>query len=309
MVVIANTQQFSTEGLTTEEIDASLQQYFKDATTVPSYARGLIFILNYLGVVVNYPNVNQLRPNADISRAEATALLCRIKTFTTNGRYYTPARYVPNMGGEWTLNRDFTLQSAIPLQNVVGRISGLLNTTATLNQQLFFFMNERENDSEMWASDGTVAGTSAITRLASATADPKGETGLRRAEVVAASAEGFWLSENKNKADTSSDSLWFSDGSADGTRSVISLSPDLQQLLSQPDTILEVQPNGLLNNRFLFVVSASTGPQLWSTNGINDAGTQLLADLSDPSLSIANHRLTLLPATEHILFCCRKQHS
>ncbi|PZO09526.1 MAG: hypothetical protein DCF25_21535 [Leptolyngbya foveolarum] len=280
-----------------------MQQYFKDATTVPDYAKGLIFSLNNLGVVVNYPNVNQLRPNANISRAEATALLCRIKAFTTSGKYYTPAQYVPNIGGEWTMNEDFTLKSAIPLpQSTVGRITGLLNTTATLNQKLFFFMNESESDSEMWASDGTVTGTSAVTRLAIATADPKGETGLSRPKVIASSADGFWLSENKYQSETSSDSLWFSNGSADGTRSVISLSPDLQQLLSQPETILEVQPDSLLNNRFLFVVSASTGPQIWSTNGINDAGTQLLANFSEPDSSIANYQLTLLSATEQYMF-------
>ena len=304
IIVIAKAQQFTSEGLLEEDIDARLQQYYDDAEAIPNYARGAIALATQLGFVVNYPTVSQLRPTANITRSEATALFCRLNAARSDARYYVPAQYIPNME-DWTLSRDFTLKPATVLQEGVGAVSGLLHTTATLNQQLFFFMNESASGSDLWASDGTVAGTTVVTKLQATEEESGGKVGLNHPQVIASDDQRFWLSERKFESDRSSDSLWVSDGSAEGTRLVISLSPTLQQLLRGADTSLSVEPNTQFNHRFPFAVNTPAGSQLWITDGIDAAGTQLLADFSYPNETPGYQPLTLFPATEQYLFFLR----
>jgi len=57
--------------------DATLRQYFDDAQQVPAYARRSIAAGTAGRLIVNYPNVRQLRPNQAITRGEAAVLLCQ----------------------------------------------------------------------------------------------------------------------------------------------------------------------------------------------------------------------------------------
>ncbi|MBD2463833.1 WG repeat-containing protein [Oscillatoria sp. FACHB-1407] len=59
------------------ETDTVLQQYFDDAQQVPAYARRAIAAGTVGRLVVNYPNVRQLRPNQAITRGELAALMCQ----------------------------------------------------------------------------------------------------------------------------------------------------------------------------------------------------------------------------------------
>ncbi len=59
--------------------DVSVLNYFDDANQVPSWAeRPYAKSLAY-GIYVNYPNAKELRPNDDLTRAEAAVLLARLK--------------------------------------------------------------------------------------------------------------------------------------------------------------------------------------------------------------------------------------
>lgn len=60
-----------------ESPDAVLQRYFDDAQQVPAYARKAIAAGTVGRLVVNYPNVRQLRPNQAITRGEVAALMCQ----------------------------------------------------------------------------------------------------------------------------------------------------------------------------------------------------------------------------------------
>ncbi len=60
-------------------VDTSVLSYFDDADAVPAwavkpYAKSLAY-----GIYVNYPNAKELRPNDDLTRAEAAVLLARLR--------------------------------------------------------------------------------------------------------------------------------------------------------------------------------------------------------------------------------------
>lgn len=59
--------------------DASVLDQFKDAAAIPSWAKNVYAkTINY-GIYVNYPDSRELRPNDNLSRAEAAVLLARLK--------------------------------------------------------------------------------------------------------------------------------------------------------------------------------------------------------------------------------------
>lgn len=73
IAILANTTHMSSGG-TPETV---LQRYFDDAQQVPTYARKAIAAGTVGRLVVNYPNVRQLRPNQAMTRGEVAALLCQ----------------------------------------------------------------------------------------------------------------------------------------------------------------------------------------------------------------------------------------
>lgn len=59
--------------------DKSILNQFKDASVVPAWATNVYAkTINY-GIYVNYPDSRELRPNDNLSRAEAAVLLARLK--------------------------------------------------------------------------------------------------------------------------------------------------------------------------------------------------------------------------------------
>ncbi|HEY9648455.1 MAG TPA: S-layer homology domain-containing protein, partial [Chroococcidiopsis sp.] len=77
-----------------------LADYFDDAAEVPTYAQAAIASATLSGLVVNYPDVRQLRPNAEITRAEVVALLCQVFE-RDRSPAMVPRQYVP-----WTAQLD-----------------------------------------------------------------------------------------------------------------------------------------------------------------------------------------------------------
>ncbi len=66
-----------------------LQDCFEDADTIPQYARSMVAAATQSGIVVNYPQVRQLKPNQNATREEVAALLCRVL-----GIYTVPVDYI-----------------------------------------------------------------------------------------------------------------------------------------------------------------------------------------------------------------------
>lgn len=68
---------------------SQLKLYFDDAELIPSYARRAVAAAAVGSLVVNYPNVRQLKPNRAGTRGEVTTLLCR-----TLNIYSVPPQYI-----------------------------------------------------------------------------------------------------------------------------------------------------------------------------------------------------------------------
>ena len=61
------------------DADTSILNQFKDAAAIPAWAKKVYAkTINY-GIYVNYPDSRELRPNDNLSRAEAAVLLARLK--------------------------------------------------------------------------------------------------------------------------------------------------------------------------------------------------------------------------------------
>ncbi|MDZ8105861.1 MAG: DUF3370 family protein [Nostoc sp. DedQUE12a] len=67
----------------------TLQQYFNDAAQIPNYAQNAIASATINSIVVNYPNVKQLRPLQSATRGEVAALMCRALNI-----YTVPPQYI-----------------------------------------------------------------------------------------------------------------------------------------------------------------------------------------------------------------------
>ncbi|MBE8968152.1 DUF3370 family protein [Nostocales cyanobacterium LEGE 12452] len=66
-----------------------LQQYFNDAGQIPNYAQSSIASATINSIVVNYPNVKQLKPLQSATRGEVAALICRALNI-----YTVPPQYI-----------------------------------------------------------------------------------------------------------------------------------------------------------------------------------------------------------------------
>ena len=69
--------------------DGMLRQYFDDAAQIPDYAKNAIASATIGTLVVNYPNVKQLKPNQSATRGEVAALMCRALNI-----YAVPPQYI-----------------------------------------------------------------------------------------------------------------------------------------------------------------------------------------------------------------------
>ena len=271
IVVIANAHQLpSSQGA--EDSKAVLRQHFDDAAAVPAYAEEAIAAATRSALVVNYPAVRQLRPDANITRGEATAFLCRLNAAGTDARYYVPDQYVANFGQ----GTDADLKPESVLTEVTGSVSGLLDTFAILNEEMYFFINGEEEGTEIWVSDGTVVGTRAVHQPE----DTQDGLGLRFPEVVASSEQRFWLTaktfDENRRLNTR---LLSSDGTSQGTVPIASLNMNLGQLLDNAFDLV-TEPNSLFQDRLPFTVRIDEGSQLWITDGKSESGTQQLGSFN-----------------------------
>ncbi|HBL11245.1 MAG TPA: S-layer protein [Cyanobacteria bacterium UBA11162] len=69
--------------------DSTLRQYFNDSDQIPGYAKNAIAAAAVNTMVVNYPNIKQLKPNQQATRGEVASLICRALNI-----YAVPPQYI-----------------------------------------------------------------------------------------------------------------------------------------------------------------------------------------------------------------------
>ena len=62
----------------TNVVQALLPNFYEDHTKIPNYAQKMVAAATYGGIVVNYPQVTQLRPNEPATRAEIAAFIYQV---------------------------------------------------------------------------------------------------------------------------------------------------------------------------------------------------------------------------------------
>lgn len=78
-------------GVTIEPMN-TLKKYYTDFKQIPNYAIGAIAAATEKGIVVNYPDIQLLRPNQSLTRGEIAAFICRIIEIPTVPFQYIPGR-------------------------------------------------------------------------------------------------------------------------------------------------------------------------------------------------------------------------
>ncbi|MDJ1177884.1 family 10 glycosylhydrolase [Roseofilum sp. BLCC_M91] len=109
-------------------VEMTLNETFEDADRIPEYARSAIAAAAEQELVVNYPDVKQLRPNAIATRAEIVAMIAQARQ-TANSVSPVPDQYIAKV----------TLSPPVQL---TGELRGVGLTQLTPN--LRFFPNNTE---------------------------------------------------------------------------------------------------------------------------------------------------------------------
>ncbi len=263
------------------ETDDILMRSFDDHSAIPNYARSSIAATTAANLVVNYPKLSELRPQAAIARGEVAALLCQARSTSLEAQYRVPPEHVVPFNAEdnhlWqqaTLLKEFSGRNQVnPIDNV-----------AVFQNKLFFFSEDsaRADASNvgLWVSDGTAAGTQLVKEKILGV-DANGQLQNSFPTFMGASAQRLWFTtELSASANLSSrllsSRLWSSDGTTAGTSPIALSTPDLTQAdLTQADLTqaleqasrLDAQPNVFLNENFIFSLVTPTETQLWQSDG------------------------------------------
>ncbi|MGB5914780.1 MAG: S-layer homology domain-containing protein, partial [Phormidesmis sp.] len=259
------------------------EQYFDDAGEIPDYARGVIAAATQRSLVVSYPVVTRLRPNANASRGEVAAFLCRLDATGLDARYYVPAEYVAGFG-EGNNNAAFTAPTLLK-EFPIPSVSGLLYSNIVFNQKVFFSANDGIHGEELWVTDGTRSGTQLVHDLAPGS-DENGRPQSSVPHIFGFSDRQFWINTIQGyEQSTLARSLWRSDGTDEGTQAIATLHPLLPGLFNRAESVIpfiqDPQPNFLASLPFVVeadMESENARSQLWLTDGGSEAGTQQLAN-------------------------------
>jgi ELWxxDGT repeat protein len=143
------------------------------------------------------------------------------------------------------------------------------------NGKAYFSANDGISGTELWATDGTAAGTERVTDISQGSGSSFPRTRILYNNLIYFSAY-----------DTSSgQELWASDGTSNGTFLVKDIFPGFTYSINGADT--DSLPNGsgannffVYKNRLYFSASdAAHGNELWSSDG-TDTGTVLVKDIN-----------------------------
>lgn len=282
IIVIANTQSQFTQQTAAAADAFVLSQYFQDANTIPAYARLGITKATRNSLVVSYPEANQLRPNNNITRGEATALLCRINADGSDSRHYVESTYVAAFGDDFDedgLPIESVRLDPVAIKSFGAAPSNIFSERLKVGNQLFFTDESREA-TDLWRTDGTAAGTQLVRSLASGRTS--NAAGIRGATFVGFGKERLWmLTRESREPDSDADSragLWSSDVATGSTQEVADFSPELAAAITQAEQIQTGwYVTEALNERIPLFIKTQTNTQLWITDGKSDTGTQQIA--------------------------------
>ncbi len=280
IIIIANTQNRATPEIAAADAFV-LSQYFTDANTIPAYARPGIAQATRNSLVVSYPEADRLRPNDNIKRGEATALLCRISEDGSDVRHYVDSTYVAAFGEEFDAE-GLPIGSARSEPVVVKTFDADPNSTVfserlRVGNQLFF-TDASGKVTDLWKTDGTAAGTQLMRSLAS-DSNNNNAVSTSGGSFVGASKERLWiLTANDYRPGGPRAGLWSSDVITGKTQEVADFSPALAAALLPAEEIhTGWYVTQALNERIPLIIKTKTNTQLWMTDGKSNTGTQRLA--------------------------------
>jgi ELWxxDGT repeat protein len=273
LTILAKAQQLSVPS-DTDTTNDILTRTFDDQAAIPDYARGALAATAKANLLVNYPNVRELRPQAAIARGEVAALLCQARSASLPPEYQVPPQYVVRFNPEDNnLWQQATLIKTFDTRN---QVMSPLSNTAIFQSKLFFFDEKRgfknglENPSlELWTTDGSIAGTQLIKEQILST-EVERQTSISPPSTIISnfmgtSAQQIWFVTEESQPSYSRHTVWHSDGTAAGTSAITpSLNSDLTQAFEQPHQ-LEAQPNLFLNESFVFPLLTRSESWLWQT--------------------------------------------
>ncbi len=284
IVAMANVGQLTLAENGPEDSELVLRSFLRDWRQVPSWGKDAIAAALQKGIVVNYPEASQLRPSDSITRAEATALLCRSNASGTDARYYVPAQYVATFIDP-------------PESNLLGEFprefSSIFFQRTVLNNQMLF-AGDNDGVAELWTTDGTVAGTQRVRELQMVL--PGGE--IRATDAILSSpnaettgaettdnqtATELWIKtqqafRQENEPDSLPAGIWHSDGTAEGTVPIALLNEELLRSLQTANYWIELSSQPF-KGRIPFMIQRPDSVQIWLTDGKTAAGTQQLLQL------------------------------
>ncbi len=88
-------------------VDTTLSQVFNDAIAIPHYAKNTVAAATEKGLVVNYPQVRQLKPNDFATRAEVSAFVCQaLNLDQVIASQYIATPITEELRGVWLTNID-----------------------------------------------------------------------------------------------------------------------------------------------------------------------------------------------------------
>lgn len=305
MVIIANTQaQLGSETLANSD-QIVLDRFFEDVAAIPDYARAAIAHATRTSLVVNYPNAKQLRPNDSITRAEATALLCRVNEDGTDARHYVAADYVAAFG--YQFNTAGLPTAARPEPVLLGSFDSELNDLVLwegieVNEQLFF-INNKTDASKLWKTNGTAAGTQLVQSL------DFGQEGDRTINTGGAyffgvGDERLWIrTQQSSSSPEKRAGIWSSQGTTRSTQEIANFSPELAEAIAQSERIQTGwYPTIALGDRAPLILKSRTDSQLWITDGKSRAGTEKLAIFNGAKIEEQGLPSQQFTATDDYLF-------
>ena len=303
IVIIANTQTRPEWDAVIESDGSVLSRFYEDAIAIPNYAKGAIAHATRSSLVVNYPNVKRLRPNDDITRGEAAALLCRIDENGLDARHYVPADYVAAFGHRFN-ESGFPFASR-PEPTALGSFDSTLDGLVLwegieLDGSLFFIDNLA--NANLWKTDGTVRGTGLVRSL-----DPIADDSANNeasATFIGFDDEQIWLSSRTDSnIFNPSRTLWRSDGTREGTQKITGVSSALDDAIAQSERIQTGwYPMEALDSRLPLWVQNRTDSQLWITDGQSDERTELLTEFTATTTYDNGFPDQQMTATEDYLF-------
>ncbi|HZL33835.1 MAG TPA: ELWxxDGT repeat protein [Tepidisphaeraceae bacterium] len=164
-----------------------------------------------------------------------------------------------------------------------GNASSLPQDLTNVNGTVYFSANDGTHGTELWKSDGTSAGTVMVADLAPAPPDttggknPPADPSSFPIDLYNVNGTLFFIANDG----THGSQLWKSNGTAQGTVSIASMSQAIGTTLPAEAT---------LGGKLYIIASDGSQPWLWTSDGTS-AGTKKLANAALGSLEAFNNRV------------------